>query len=156
MTAMSSLSSRDRRCLEPFLDMGGGFVPNFSDRTMGEFFQEQVGLNIDDDKYQFKGTSKAKRMRAFWELESDHIVAQALDALIEWGEEFRCLPDDPQQRAAVEAIIPRLKLSSPVPEMDAPLRHASTPWTLPQRRSTFGPRSGRTSMLQLWTACTSS
>jgi hypothetical protein len=116
---MSSLTSRDRRYLEPFLDMGAGFVLNFSDRTMGEFFQEQVGLNIYDEKYQFKGTSKAKRMRAFWELESDHLVARALDALIEWGEEFRCLPDDPQQRTSVEAIIARLKLSSPVPEADA-------------------------------------
>ncbi|MCA8162067.1 abortive infection family protein [Burkholderia cepacia] len=116
---MSSLTSRDRRCLEPFLDMGSGLVLNFSDRTMGEFFQEEVGLNIYDEKYQFKGTSKAKRMRAFWELESDHTVARSLEALIEWGEEFRCLPDDPQQRAAVEAIIARLKLSSPVPEVDA-------------------------------------
>lgn len=116
---MSSLTSRDRRCLEPFLDMGSGLVLNFSDRTMGEFFQEQVGLNIYDEKYQFKGTSKAKRMRAFWELESDHTVARSLVALIEWGEEFRCLPDDPQQRAAVEAIVARLKLSSPEPEVDA-------------------------------------
>lgn len=116
---MSSLNSRDRRCLEPFLNMEGGYVLNFSDRTMGEFFQEQVGLDIDEDKYRFKGTSKANRMRAFWELASDHEVARALVALIEWGEEFRCLPDDPQQRTAVEAIIVRLKLSSPVPEVDA-------------------------------------
>ncbi|HDR9217442.1 TPA: abortive infection family protein [Burkholderia vietnamiensis] len=116
---MSSLTSRDRRCLEPFLNMGGGYVLNFSDRTMGEFFQEQVGLNIDGENYRFKGTSKANRMRAFWELESDHTVARALVALIEWGEEFRCLPDELQQRATVEAIIARLKLSSPVPEVDA-------------------------------------
>ena len=116
---MSTLTSRDRRCLEAFLAMGSGFVLNFSDRTMAEFFQEQLGLDIRDEKYQFKGPSKAKRMRAFWELESDQTVARALNALIEWGEEFRCLPDDPQQRAAVEAIIARLKLSKAVPEVDA-------------------------------------
>ncbi|MCW0163779.1 hypothetical protein OIV56_13690 [Burkholderia pseudomallei] len=79
---MSSLTSRDRRCLEAFLAMGSGFVLNFSDRTMAEFFQEQLGLDIRDEKYQFKGPSKAKRMRAFWELESDQTVARALNALI--------------------------------------------------------------------------
>lgn len=116
---MSSLTSRDRRRLEPFLDMGGGWVLNFSDRTFNEFFVEHVGLNIDDPKYLFRGTSKAKRMRAFWELDSDYTVARALEALIEWGDEFKCLPDDAQLRSDVEAIIVRLKLSSPVPEVDA-------------------------------------
>lgn len=116
---MSSLTSRDRRRIEQFLNMGGGYVLNFVDRTFSEFFQEHVGLNVDDPKYLFRGTSKANRMRAFWELDSDHTVAKALDALIEWGEEFKCLPDDPQQRSDVEAIIARLKLSSPVPEVEA-------------------------------------
>jgi hypothetical protein len=116
---MSSLTSRDRRCLELFLNMSGGWALNFSDRTFNEFFQEQLGINIDDAKYRFKGTSKANRMRALWELESDHTVARALDALIEWGDEFQCLPDDDQQRAAVEAIIARLRLSRSVPEVDA-------------------------------------
>lgn len=116
---MSSLTSRDRRRLEPFLDMDGGWVLNFSDRTFNEFFVEHVGLNIDDPKYLFRGTSKAKRMRAFWELDSDYTVARALEALIEWGDEFKCLPDDAQLRSDVDAIIVRLKLSSPVPEVDA-------------------------------------
>lgn len=116
---MSSLTSRDRRRLEPFLDMGGGWVLNFSDRTFNEFFVEHVGLNIDDPKYLFRGTSKAKRMRAFWGLDSDYTVARALEALVDWGDEFKCLPDDAQLRSDVEAIIVRLKLSSPVPEVDA-------------------------------------
>lgn len=116
---MSSLNSRDRRRLEPFLDMGGGWVLNFSDRTFNEFFVEHVGVNIDDPKYLFRGTSKAKRMRAFWELDSDYTVARALEALIEWGDEFKCLPDDAQLRSDVQAIIVQLKLSSPVPEVDA-------------------------------------
>lgn len=116
---MSSLTSRDRRRLELFLDMGGGWILNFSDRTFNEFFVEHVGLNIDDPKYLFRGTSKAKRMRAFWELDLDYTVARALEALIEWGDEFKCLPDDAQLRSDVEAIVVRLKLSSPVPEVDA-------------------------------------
>jgi hypothetical protein len=116
---MSSLTSRDRRCLEPFFNMSGGWALNFSDRTFAEFFQEYVGLNIDQEKYRFKGTSKANRMRAFWELEPDQTVVRALEGLIQWGEEFQCLPDDAQQRAAVEAVMARLKLSNPVPEADA-------------------------------------
>ncbi|MCY0389932.1 abortive infection family protein [Robbsia sp. Bb-Pol-6] len=116
---MSSLTSRDRRLLEPFLDMEGGYVLNFSSPGMEDFFREQIGVNIGDEKYQFKSSSKANRMRAFWVLESDAMVAKALDALIEWGDEFQCLKGDKAQRASVQQIITRLKSSSPIPEVDA-------------------------------------
>ena len=36
----------DRRSLEAFLGMGGGYVLDFSDRTLGEFVFDAVGLDI--------------------------------------------------------------------------------------------------------------
>lgn len=80
---MSALSITDRRNLEAFLGMSGGYVLNFSDRTFGEFILETVGKDIHSEKYTTDGTSKAKKLRAFWRLESDYVVGRLLLALIE-------------------------------------------------------------------------
>ena len=63
--------------------MGGGYVLNFSDRTFAEFFEDELHVNTDDPKYQRNGTSKAKRLRAYLEIESEADVAKTLRAL--WG-----------------------------------------------------------------------
>jgi len=73
----------DRRNLEAFLQMSGGYVLNFSDRTFAEFVDEAVGLDIHAEKYAVYGTSKAKKLRALWELESDRTVGSLLSGLIE-------------------------------------------------------------------------
>ena len=78
---MSSLTVIDRRYLEKFLEMGSGYVLNFTDRTFAEFFENELSVNIDDPKYRLKGSSKGKRLRAFLEIESDAVVAKALRAL---------------------------------------------------------------------------
>ena len=46
---MSSLNMREKRVLEDFLGMGGGYVLNFSDRTFGEFVHEAVDIEIHSD-----------------------------------------------------------------------------------------------------------
>jgi hypothetical protein len=79
---MSSLQATDRRILEEFLGMSFGYVLNFSDYTFGEFVCETVGLDIHSGHYTGEGTSKAKKLRAFWKLESDQTVGKLLLALI--------------------------------------------------------------------------
>jgi hypothetical protein len=79
---MGSLNMQDKRVLEKFLGMGGGYVLNFSDRTFGEFVHEVVGIEIHLEKYTIHGSSKAKKLRVFWEVESDYIVGRLLNALI--------------------------------------------------------------------------
>ena len=79
---MSTLTHIDKMRLEKFLEMGGGYVLGFSDRTFGEFFS-RYGVDIDDPSYSTTGTSKAKRMRSFWEIESDSLVAQVLEGMLE-------------------------------------------------------------------------
>lgn len=55
-----------------------------SDRTFGEFVHEAIGIDIHSDKYAQEGTSKARKLRALWTIESDYVVGTLLMALIEY------------------------------------------------------------------------
>jgi len=46
--SMSSLSAMEKRALEKFLQMGGGYILDFSNRTFPEFVFDSTGLDIDD------------------------------------------------------------------------------------------------------------
>ncbi len=74
---MSSLTDVEKRYLEKLLGMQSGYVLDYSDVTFGEFFSHHK-TDIHGRKYQTYGTSKAKKMRAFWEQESDGLVGQVL------------------------------------------------------------------------------
>jgi hypothetical protein len=80
---MSTLKQLDKDQFESLFGMSSGYVLEFSDRTFAAFFRETVNVDIDEAKYQQTGTSKAKRLRAFWELESDSIVGKVLTELLE-------------------------------------------------------------------------
>lgn len=79
---MSSLTDAEKRYFEKLLDMHGGHVSSFSDATFGEFFSRH-GVDIHGTKYQTYGTSKAKKMRAFWEREPDALVGAVLSELLD-------------------------------------------------------------------------
>jgi hypothetical protein len=74
----------DRQSLETFLQMSSGYVLNFSDSTFGEFVFEKSGINIHSSRYTNEGTSKSKKLRAFWRLETDNTVGKLLLALIDY------------------------------------------------------------------------
>jgi hypothetical protein len=75
----------DRRSLETFLEMSSGYVLNFSDSAFGEFVFEKTGIDIHSSRYTNEGTSKAKKLRAFWKLEPDYTVGKLLLALIDYS-----------------------------------------------------------------------
>lgn len=79
---MSSLTDVDKRYLEKLLGMQSGYVLDYSDATFGEFFQRHK-IDIHNAKYQTYGTSKAKKMRAFWESEPDSLVSQILSEMLD-------------------------------------------------------------------------
>ena len=79
---MSSLTDIEKRYLEKLLDMGGGYVLDFTDATFGEFF-ERHNVDIHGHKYQTFGTSKAKKLRAFWASESDRRVGTVLSEMLD-------------------------------------------------------------------------
>lgn len=79
---MSSLTDIEKRYLEKLLDMGGGYVLDFTDTTFGEFF-ERHNVDIHGRKYQTFGTSKAKKLRAFWVSEPDRRVGTVLSEMLD-------------------------------------------------------------------------
>ncbi len=80
---MSSLSEIEKRYLEHLLEMGTGYVLDYSDVTYRAFF-DKYGIDIHGPKYQSYGTSKAKKMRAFWDKEPDAIVGKVLSEMLDY------------------------------------------------------------------------
>ncbi len=79
---MSSLTDIEKRYFEKLLAMSSGLVLDFNDATFGEFFGRH-GINIHGHKYQIYGTSKAKKLRAFWISESDELVGTILSEMLD-------------------------------------------------------------------------
>ena len=78
---MPNLKSVQMLLLDDVFRMGGGYVLNFSDKTFGNFFREEVGIDIDHPRYSVEGGSKAKRFRYFVQNESLPAVVKAIKAL---------------------------------------------------------------------------
>jgi len=98
---MSDLLASEKRKLEKLLQMGGGYVLDFNNRTFAEFVDEKVRRNIDDPLYDNGSNSKAQRLRKFWDTEPNQLVGRLLDALIyhrcegqAFSAETRALQDD--------------------------------------------------------------
>lgn len=116
---MSDLTAFEKRKLERLLNMGSGFVLNFSDRTFAEFFDD-YRIAIDDPKYKSGGSSKANRLRTFWTLEPNHLVCRVLEGLIQVGISERCLGESGAESIAeCQRIAQRLASSQPVSEISA-------------------------------------
>lgn len=115
---MSDLSNLEKRKIERDLGMSSGYVLDFSNRTFDEFFLDVLSIDIYDKKYDYASGSKANRMRAFWDLESNHVVAQVLQALLQGWDEYSGYNAKPPSDE-FSKIIQRLKSSAPVPEIGA-------------------------------------
>lgn len=74
--------------------MESGYVLDYSDATYGEFFR-RFGVDIHGEIYQTYGTSKAKKMRSFWEQGSDDLVGRVLSEMLD-GYEADCDLNDRQ------------------------------------------------------------
>lgn len=79
---MSTLTEVDKRYLEKILRMEGGYLLDYNDMTFGQLFSRH-GIDIHGTKYQTYGTSKAKKMRAFWESEPDALVGKVLSEMLD-------------------------------------------------------------------------
>ncbi|OYD90344.1 hypothetical protein CDG76_32010 [Nostoc sp. 'Peltigera membranacea cyanobiont' 210A] len=81
---MSDLTSIEKLKLEKLLEMGGGYVLDFSNRTFQEFILESLNIDIYDEKYNYQSGSKANRLRKLWKEEPNPIVGQLLEKLLEY------------------------------------------------------------------------
>lgn len=80
---MAVLTFQEQNTIESLLDMGSGYVSNFSDRTFRLFMGDIYNIDIYDSKYEDQGTSKAKRLRTFLKKENNFVVAEALEKLLD-------------------------------------------------------------------------
>lgn len=117
---MSDLNFVEKRQLENALDMSSGYVLYFSNRTFAEFFVDSVNIDIYDEKYNYMSGSKANRMRAFWDHESNFTVGKLLgDIFDNWDELTADYPESPVLPKDCLRIVQRLKESAPVTDIEA-------------------------------------
>jgi len=86
MRSNAKIRSIHMRLIDDLFDMGGGYVLNFSNKTFAEFFNEELGINIDDSRFDVEGTSKAKRLRFFLKTCDPQVRIITLLALWEYRE----------------------------------------------------------------------
>jgi hypothetical protein len=119
---MVKLTHAEMRVLDEALDMGSGYVLDFSDRTLSEFFDDEFGIAIYQDRYAFNGTSKAKHMRAFVAVEDEYTVARVLRSLWAYRESLDRYRDS-ERGAAIKqrffALLTRIEGAGAVPQTDA-------------------------------------
>lgn len=88
---------------------GAGYILDFSDRTMREFFEEELAIDIDNDIYKADGTSKAKRLRCFIKKSDREIVLVVLDKLWAYRKTMETPAITPSEEISYSRLIERLK-----------------------------------------------
>lgn len=85
---MAKLKRSEIRTIEEAMAYpnGFGYVLDFSDRTMEEFFEDEFSIQIYDKKYSINGTSKRNHLTAFIQIEDESRVIKVLRALWELRE----------------------------------------------------------------------
>lgn len=72
---MCVISIANDTILESVLGTGSGYVLDFSNTSMAQFFDD-LEIDIFDDKYAEHGSPKANRFRTLWNLGADRDVEQ--------------------------------------------------------------------------------
>jgi hypothetical protein len=80
------LKTTDIKLLDDIFEMQGGYVLDFSNQTFSDFFEDEFGIDINNDRYLERGTSKAKILRFYLRQEPAESVVKILLALWEYKE----------------------------------------------------------------------
>lgn len=84
-----SLKRLDFDLLDYIFEMEGGHVLDFSNQTYSEFFNDELGINIDDNRFCDIGTSKGKRLRSYLKQSKTEEVLRVLASLWQYRETKR-------------------------------------------------------------------
>lgn len=84
---MSNLSPTEKEYFEELFGMETGYVldnveANITNAKFQSIINDATELDVLSKKYEKYGKSKAKRLRAFWEMEKDESVAKLLNELL--------------------------------------------------------------------------
>lgn len=122
---MADLTYFERQTLEKFLEMDGGYVLDFSNRTLQEFLAETLKIDIYSKKYDYASGSKANRIRAFLQIESNYNSGLLLEKLCEYwiiqirnGDRDYDQSDEHRHKECLK-IVDRLKSGGAVENLDA-------------------------------------
>jgi hypothetical protein len=107
---MSDLTYLEKCKFESLLDMDGGYVLNFSDRTFNDLFLDSIGLDVNS---RYKG-SKANRLRGFWRQESNSIVGKLMGDMLEYGADGKLFNGKEELLEKCRGIVERLLQNGPV------------------------------------------
>ncbi|MEO3431879.1 hypothetical protein [Inquilinus sp. CAU 1745] len=135
------LPFNQRAVFDQIFHSGGGFVLDFSDRTMAEWFDENFGLSIFQERFQMEGSSKGKTLRGFVEAAEPRLVAQILRALWQYRRALNGYAEtDPSEEARLEAWLEQftheLENASSM-NLDDALKDFSRDTTLPKLRASI-------------------
>lgn len=83
MAERPQISMLEMAHVDRVLWMGGGYVLDFSDRTMATFFAEELGIEIFHSTYARYGNSKAKYLRCFLQTVDSPTAARVLRRLFD-------------------------------------------------------------------------
>jgi hypothetical protein len=106
---MSDLTNVEKRRLELLLNMGGGYVLNFSDRTFNDFFLDNINFDINS---RYNG-SKANRLRTFWRQDTNSIVGKLMSDMLDYGEDCKLFSGKDELLETCRGIVARLRQNSP-------------------------------------------
>src|SRR6056297_3425408 len=81
---MSDLNYKDKLLVEKLFGMSSGYVLDFSNHTFQEFIFQNISIDIYDSKYDYSSGSKANRLRAFFQKETNYKVAVIIDSLLDY------------------------------------------------------------------------
>jgi len=85
-----------------------GWILDFSNSSLSAFFEEELDINIDDERYQAEGKSKARRVRCLLKQVDRDTVLRVLAAL--WQHKMESTPEQAEQRRQdYHALISRLE-----------------------------------------------
>lgn len=88
---MANLKETEKLILEKLFVMQNGYVLDFTNSKFQQFISNTFKRDIYNSKYSIYGDSKAKRLRAFWDLENGNIVGKLIIELLEVWETEKTL-----------------------------------------------------------------
>jgi hypothetical protein len=119
---MVKLKHSEIRLIDKALAMEGGYVLNFSDKTMAEFFDDEFGIDINAQEFHANGSSKAKRLRTFLSTADEYNAGRVLRRLWQERETLPFLRDN-EEHAEIKprflALVSSIESAGTVPRTDA-------------------------------------
>lgn len=81
---MANLTYEDKAYLEKYLNMESGWLLDFGNDSLQRFVFDNIRIDIYHNKHDKYGSSKAKRIRAVWEVEPDYSIGKLCKSFIQY------------------------------------------------------------------------